>query len=79
MVKLFKTKRVLTKKEKLNVLFCTYGSLTKFDHKKVGASAVARQCNLLQPTVSKLIKRFEQEDCNVDKFVLEQRHPGKPR
>ena len=47
MVKLFKTKRVLTKKEKFNVLFCTYGSLTEFNRKKVGPSAVARQCNLL--------------------------------
>ena len=79
MVKLFKTKRILTRKEKLNVLFCTYGSLTKFGRKKVGPSSVARQCNLLQPTVSKLIKRFEQEGCNVDKFVLEKRHPGKLR
>ena len=79
MVKLFKTKRILTKKEKLNVIFCTYGSLTKFGRRKVGPSAVARQCNLLQPTVSRLIKRFEQEDFNVDKFVLEKRHPGKPR
>ena len=61
------------------MIFSTYGSLTKFDRKKVGSSTVARQCNLLQPTVSKLIKRFEHEGCNADKFVLEKRHLGKPR
>ncbi len=79
MVKLFQTRHKLTRKEKLNVIFSTYGSLTQFDRKKVGPSSVARQCNLLQPTVSKLIKRFEQQGCNTDKFVLEKRHLGKRR
>ena len=79
MVKLFRIRRYFTPKEKLNIIFSTYGSLTKFNQKKLGPSAVARQCNLLQPTVSKLIKRFEQQGFNTDKFALEKKHLGMRR
>ena len=42
MVKIFNTRKVSTTKDKLNVLFCTYNSLSDFTRKRNGPAFVAR-------------------------------------
>ena len=42
MVKLLKARRLLTAKEKLNVLFCAYGSITDFSVQQNGYVTVAK-------------------------------------
>ena len=51
MVKLLKTRRMLTTKEKLNVLFCAFGSLTDFSVQQNGYVAVAKQLDIKPTTV----------------------------
>ena len=79
MVKLFCNRTKITAKIKLNVLFLTYYSLTKFTTKKVGSSEVARQLNLPQTTVSTLVNRFQSLGCDVSCFLVRGKSPGRPR
>ena len=51
MVKLLKARRMLTTKEKLNVLFCAFGSLTDFSVQQNGYAAVAKQLAIKPTTV----------------------------
>ena len=46
MTKLFQTKRRLSAKDKLNIIFCTYGSLTDFRLKQHGPTNVAKMMEL---------------------------------
>ena len=55
MVKLLKTRRMLTMKEKLNVLFCAYGSITDFSVQQNGYVKVARQLDIKPTTVEMLL------------------------
>ena len=58
MVKLFNAYRRLTPKEKLNVVFSTYGSLTDFSERKLGLTAVSKLFSIRLNTVYQLLKRF---------------------
>ena len=42
MKKVFQTRRQMSVKDKLNILYCTYGSLTNFRVKRYGSYDVAR-------------------------------------
>jgi hypothetical protein len=42
MTKVFRVTRKLTVKDKLNILYCTYGSFTNFKVKQYGSAEVAR-------------------------------------
>ena len=42
MKKVFKTRRKITVKDKLNVLFSTYQSLTNFRAKRIGSTTVSK-------------------------------------
>lgn len=59
----------MTVKDKLNMLYCTYGSLTNFRVKQYGSAEVARQTKLLQSTVFKALKRFESYHHNISEFI----------
>ena len=51
MVKLLKSRRKLTLKEKLNILFCVYGSLTDFSVQQNGYWRVGRRLDIKPTTV----------------------------
>lgn len=48
-MKLFNTYRMLTKKEKLNIIFESYGSLTDFSYQQYGYCLVAKKLGI-KPT-----------------------------
>ena len=77
MTKVFSVRRLLSKKDKLNLLYCTYGSLTNFRVKRYGSAEVARQTKLLQSTVHKAVKRFESYQHNVKEFIKIRPSPGR--
>ena len=59
MVKVFITKRILNRKEKMNVLWAVYQSYSDFKCRRKGASEVGRLLKLAPSTVDTLIIRFE--------------------
>ena len=80
MVAIFKgCRRTLKAKDKLNVLFATYHSLTDFSRKRVGPCAVARQVKLSPSTVTRLLQLFEMHDFDVGRFLPRRKPPGRPR
>ena len=70
MVKLFKVRKNLDKKQILNIVFDTYGSLTNFGFKQKGSTAVARELNLSVKTVHTLLKRLERFNFNVEALFV---------
>ena len=58
-MKIFKTWKHMSTKDKLNVIWCTYHSLTDFTHRRTGPSKVARKLNFTQQAVWNMLKRFE--------------------
>ena len=76
-MKLFRTLRRLTVKEKLNIVFSAYNSLNDFSKKKVGPSALARMYNIKQSTISKLLIRFEQSGKDVNSLIVKRATGGK--
>ena len=78
MVKLFSVRRRLSPKEKLNILFCTYGSLTDCLRVKHGPCEVARQVKIAQPTVTMVLKRFAKYGYDVDRLMRGEKATGRP-
>ena len=71
---LFTVRRRLTSKQKLNILWCTYHSLTDFSAKKAGPSAVGRQLNLNKKTVHMFLTRFAVDyNFNVEQVLAGRR------
>ena len=58
MVKLVKTRRTLSKKDRLNIVWGLYGSLTNFRHQQYGASHVSRELGINVQTVNTCLKRL---------------------
>ena len=79
MVKLFRTRRIITARDKLNVIFSSYGSLSDFSQKKCGPCAVARECNISPSTVCWILDRFHMVKQDLDRFVIRGHPPGKSR
>ena len=52
MVKMFRTWTHMSNKDKLNVIWSTYHSLTDFTRRRTGPSEVARTLKLTQQAVS---------------------------
>ena len=68
-MKLFRTTQRLTPKEKLNILFAAYSSLTDFSKRRVGPCAIAKKLSMRQSTVSTALLRFEMCKRDVARFV----------
>ena len=78
MVKLFQTRRKITVKDKLNVIFCAYGSLTDFSIKKCGPAAIGRECGITPNTVCWMLMRFQMVNQDIERFLVRGHPPGKP-
>jgi transposase len=79
MPKVFKVYRLLTAKDKLNILYGTYGSLTQFREKLYGVREVARQTGCCVSTVFSALRRFDASQHDVKAFLKKQHRPGAPR
>ena len=79
MVKLLKTRRMLTMKEKLNVLFCAYGSITDFSVQQNSYTKVARQLDIKPTAVEMLLFRLKKYEYDVQRLVGKRRRPDKAR
>ena len=79
MVKLLKARRLLTAKEKLNVLFSAYGSITDFSVQQNGYVAVAKQLDIKPTTVQMLLFRLKKYKFDVERLVGKRRRPDLKR
>ena len=76
---MYVTRVRLNSKQKINLIYLTYNSLTNFSRKVQGSSATARQMNLSQPTVSTALRRFSLFQYNLEAFVAKANHKGRVR
>ena len=77
MVKLFRSHRRLTPKEKLNAIFSTYNSLTDFSQKRLGVMAVSREVKIPWTAVQQLLVRLKQRDFDVERIIGRPKRPDK--
>ena len=59
MTKLLKTRRTLKAKDKINIVWATYGSLTRFNIKVQGPSVVGRLLGFPRVTIFSFLKRLK--------------------
>ena len=78
-MKLFNTYRMLTKKEKLNIIFESYGSLTDFTHKQCGYCVVAKKLGIKPTSVQQVLVRLKQYMFDVSRLVNKRRRPDRKR
>ena len=80
MVKLFRTKRHLSSKEKLNAVYATFGSLSDFSHRlKVSYVKIGKELGMPSSTVFRLIQRLKEKyDSNIDHFIAGSSSSGRP-
>ena len=70
MVKVFKTRRNLSKKEILNVIYGVYNSFTNFKNKQKPYSEVGFELGIKPVTIRSLIRRFKlKHSLNIDSLV----------
>ena len=77
-MKLLRTARRLTVKDKLNIVFAVYSSLSDLSQRRVGPSAVAKRLNIDQPTVSLFLKRFEMSGKDINSLAVRITSKGRP-
>ena len=66
-------------KEKLNVLFCAFGSITDFSVQQNGYVRVARQLDIKPTTVETLLFRLKKYEYDVQRLVGKRRRPDRVR
>ena len=79
MVKLYKTRRNLTGKQRINILFATYRSLSDFTRRRQGPCQTACELQLPQTTVSSALQQFEACGRDVSAFIKPFKAKGKSR
>ena len=79
MVKLLKTRRMLTMKDKLNCLFLAYGSISDFSVQQNSYTKVARQLDIKPTAVEMLLFRLKKYEYDVQRLVGKRRRPDKAR
>ena len=81
MVKLFRAKRSLSSREKLNAVFATFGSLSNFSLKtKASFAVIGREIGMKSSTLSELIYRLKGKySCNLEHFIAGAKRTGRPR
>lgn len=70
---------MLTSKEKLNILFCAFGSITDFSVQQNGYVAVAKQLDIKPTTVQMLLFRLKKYEYNVERLVGKRSRPDRKR
>ena len=78
-MKIFWTRKQLTAKDKLNILYCHYGSVVNFDCKVQTMAQTARDLNLPFPTIQSAIHQFEANGKNVTLYIAKGIKSGRPR
>ena len=79
MVKVFKTKRTYSIKEKLNVIFETFSSFTDFSLMRKGYAKVGRSLDINPFSVRSLVLRFiHKYKSNIDLFMAGSKLTGRP-
>jgi hypothetical protein len=71
------TRRSLSKKDKLNILWATYGSLTVFNKPLVNPSVVGRTLGFNRATISTFLTRFKEYNCNAERVMLRKKYTRK--
>ena len=79
MVKLLKSRRILSVKEKLNILLCVYGSLTDFSVQQNGYWRVGRRLDIKPTTVQSVMTTLKKYNYDVERLVGKRRRPDKKR
>jgi hypothetical protein len=69
MPRVYLTNRRLTRKDKINIIMCTYHSLTAFDSRMQSGYKTARELRLIPQTVYAALKRFESLGQDLERFV----------
>ena len=78
-MKLFNTYRMLTKKEKLNIIFESYGSLTDFSYQQYGYFKVAKKLGIKPTAVQQVLVRLKRYTFDVSRLVDKRRRPDRKR
>ena len=80
MVKLFRTKRHLSSKDKLNAVYATFGSLSDFSHRlKVSYVEIGKELGMPSSTVFRLVQRLKGKyHSNIDYFIAGTKSIGRP-
>ena len=78
-MKLFNTYHLLTKKEKLNIIFESYGSITDFAHQQYGYCVVAKKLRIKPTAVQQVLVRLKQYNFDVSRLVNKRRRPDRKR
>ena len=80
MVKLFRTKRHLSSKDKLNAVYATFGSLSDFSHRlKVSYVEIGKELGMPSSTVFRLVQRLQEKyHSNIETFIAGAKSSGRP-
>jgi hypothetical protein len=80
MVKLFRIKRHLSSKDKLNAIYATFGSLSDFSHRlKVSYAEIGKELGMPSSTVFRLVQRLKEKyNSNIDNFIAGTKTLGRP-
>ena len=79
MVKFLLSRRMLTAKEKLNILFGVYGSITDFSVQQNGYWRVARHLDIKPTTVQSVLTSLKKHNYDVKRLVGKRLRPDKRR
>ena len=80
MVKLFQSRRHLSSKEKLNIIYATFGSLTDFSCRlKVSYAKIGKELGIPRNTVLRLVQRLKEKyNSNIDSLIVGAKTAGRP-
>ena len=80
MVKLFNSSRWdLTAKQRINIVYCAFGSVEDFTRQIASPSQVARELKLVRTTVSRNLHRLRQLNWNMADYLKKKKRPGPTR
>ena len=75
MVKLISSRKTLTKKDRVNIIWATYGSLTNFKHAQYGCAQVGKMLGLTKQVVWNTLNTFKLNNYDIEKAMVV--HPSK--
>ncbi len=78
-MKLFNSYQILSKKEKLNIIFESYGSITDFSHQQYGYGVVSKKLRLKPTAVQQVLVRLKRYNFDVSRLVNKCLRPDKKR
>ena len=78
MVKLFNSsRRDLNAKQKINIVYSTFGSIDDFTRQIASANQVARELNLVRQTVYKNLQKFRKLNYNMVDYLKTKKRAGR--